>query len=52
MFGPTTPSELPNKFAMAVRTPIGVCAMITHGIFHGNSIMEAAAGIVAATRAS
>src|SRR5690348_418756 len=28
MFGPTTPSELPNKFAMAVRTPIGVCAMI------------------------
>src|SRR5439155_24716256 len=23
MFGPTTPSELPNKFAMAVRTPIG-----------------------------
>jgi len=29
MFGPTTPSELPNKFAMAVRQPIGVCAMIT-----------------------
>src|SRR6266513_1071775 len=29
MFGPTTPSELPNKFAMALRTPIGVCAMIT-----------------------
>src|SRR5437867_4958248 len=29
MFGPTTPSELPNKFAMAVRTPIGVCAVIT-----------------------
>src|SRR3954467_14843967 len=29
MFGPTTPSELPNKFAMAVRTPIGVCGMIT-----------------------
>src|SRR2546423_12402925 len=29
MFGPTPPSELPNKFAMAVRTPIGVCAMIT-----------------------
>ncbi len=28
MFGPTTPSELPNKFAMAVRTPIGVCGMI------------------------
>ncbi|HUK48292.1 MAG TPA: aldehyde dehydrogenase family protein [Terriglobales bacterium] len=29
MFGPTTPSELPNKFAMAVRHPLGVCAMIT-----------------------
>src|SRR5437773_2807605 len=29
MFGPTTPSELPNKFAMAVRTPVGVCGMIT-----------------------
>src|SRR5881394_132491 len=29
LFGPTTPSELPNKFAMAVRHPLGVCAMIT-----------------------
>ena len=29
MFGPTVPSELPNKFAMAVRQPLGVCAMIT-----------------------
>ncbi len=29
MFGPTTPSELPNKFAMAIRTPVGVCGMIT-----------------------
>ena len=28
LFGPTTPSELPNKFAMAVRMPIGVCGMI------------------------
>ena len=28
-FGSTTPSELPNKFAMTVRQPIGVCAMIT-----------------------
>lgn len=28
-FGSTTPSELPNKFAMAVRQPIGICAMIT-----------------------
>lgn len=29
MFGQTTPSEMPNKFAMTVRTPIGVCALIT-----------------------
>jgi acyl-CoA reductase-like NAD-dependent aldehyde dehydrogenase len=29
MFGTTVPSELPNKFAMAVRQPLGVCAMIT-----------------------
>src|SRR5882762_2697075 len=29
MFGPTVPSELPNKFAMAVRQPIGICGMIT-----------------------
>src|ERR1700683_4079326 len=29
MFGPTVPSEMPNKFAMAVRQPIGVCGMIT-----------------------
>jgi aldehyde dehydrogenase (NAD+) len=28
LFGPTTPSELPNKFAMAVRQPVGVCGMI------------------------
>src|SRR5258708_27372618 len=28
LFGPTTPSELPNKFAMAMRTPLGVCGMI------------------------
>jgi acyl-CoA reductase-like NAD-dependent aldehyde dehydrogenase len=28
-FGQTTPSELPNKFAMSVRQPIGVCALIT-----------------------
>ena len=28
LFGPTTPSELPNKFAMAIRTPLGVCGMI------------------------
>src|SRR5258708_4505522 len=29
LFGQTTPSELPNKFAMSVRMPIGVCGMIT-----------------------
>jgi len=28
MFGQTTPSELPNKFAMSVRMPVGVCGMI------------------------
>src|SRR5437879_11093057 len=29
LFGPTVPSEMPNKFAMAVRQPLGVCGMIT-----------------------
>jgi aldehyde dehydrogenase (NAD+) len=29
LFGQTTPSELPDKFAMSVRMPIGVCALIT-----------------------
>ncbi|MFZ0635387.1 MAG: aldehyde dehydrogenase family protein [Candidatus Acidiferrales bacterium] len=29
MFGQTTPSELPNKFAMSVRSPIGVAGFIT-----------------------
>jgi acyl-CoA reductase-like NAD-dependent aldehyde dehydrogenase len=28
-FGQTTPSELPNKFQMSVRMPLGICAMIT-----------------------
>src|SRR5271165_793156 len=28
-FGQTTPSELPNKFAMCVRSPIGVAGLIT-----------------------
>ena len=28
-FGQTTPAELPNKFAMSVRMPLGVCALIT-----------------------
>ena len=28
LFGVTVPSELPSKFAMAVRMPLGVCGMI------------------------
>ncbi len=28
LFGQTMPSELPNKFAMSVRMPVGVCGMI------------------------
>ena len=28
-FGQTTPAELPNKFMMSVRMPMGVCALIT-----------------------
>jgi acyl-CoA reductase-like NAD-dependent aldehyde dehydrogenase len=29
LFGVTAPSELPNKFAMSVRHPLGVCGLIT-----------------------
>lgn len=29
LFGMTTPSELPNKFNMTLRQPLGVCAFIT-----------------------
>ncbi|MEW5806673.1 MAG: aldehyde dehydrogenase family protein [Acidobacteriota bacterium] len=29
MFGQTVPSEMPNKFAMSIRIPVGVCALIT-----------------------
>ena len=29
LFGETTPSELPSKFAMSVRMPVGTCGMIT-----------------------
>jgi alpha-ketoglutaric semialdehyde dehydrogenase len=29
LFGFTTPSELPNKFNMSVRMPLGVCGLIT-----------------------
>ncbi|MBI3831937.1 MAG: aldehyde dehydrogenase family protein [Planctomycetes bacterium] len=29
LFGDTTHSELPNKFAMSIRTPVGVCGLIT-----------------------
>ena len=44
MFGPTTPSELPNKFAMAVRHPHRRLRH-DHAVEfpHGDSIVEAAA---------
>jgi aldehyde dehydrogenase (NAD+) len=29
LFGQTTPSELPNKFAMSVRQSVGVCGLVT-----------------------
>ncbi len=29
LFGQTVPAELPNKFAMSIRVPLGVCGMIT-----------------------
>ena len=29
LHGQTTPAELPNKFAMSVRMPVGVCGLIT-----------------------
>ncbi|HEY3302640.1 MAG TPA: aldehyde dehydrogenase family protein [Candidatus Binatia bacterium] len=29
LFGETTPAELPNKFAMSIRVPVGVCGLIT-----------------------
>jgi len=29
LFGQTTTSELPNKFCMSVRSPIGVCSLVT-----------------------
>jgi len=29
LFGETTPSELPDRFAMSVREPVGVCGLIT-----------------------
>jgi alpha-ketoglutaric semialdehyde dehydrogenase len=28
-YGQTTPSEMPNKFQMSIRQPLGVCGMIT-----------------------
>ena len=30
LFGHTVPSELPNKFNMAIRVPIGVAGIVTH----------------------
>ena len=40
MFGDTTPSELPDKWAMSIRQPIGVAALSDRGqwarrLFHG-----------------
>ena len=29
LFGQTTTSELPDKFSMSIRTPVGVCGLIT-----------------------
>jgi alpha-ketoglutaric semialdehyde dehydrogenase len=29
LYGQTTPAEMPNKFAMSVRQPVGICALIT-----------------------
>src|SRR5436309_6422487 len=29
LFGRTVPSELPNKYAMSMRMPVGICALIT-----------------------
>ncbi|GIV96127.1 MAG: aldehyde dehydrogenase [Herpetosiphonaceae bacterium] len=29
LFGQTTPSEMPNKFQMSIRQPLGVCGLIT-----------------------
>lgn len=29
LYGQTTPSELPNKYCMSMRQPVGICAMIT-----------------------
>lgn len=29
LYGQTTPAELPNKFAMSMRMPLGVCGLIT-----------------------
>src|SRR5690349_8698846 len=29
LFGVTVPSELPNKFAMSIRQPLGVCGLIS-----------------------
>ncbi len=29
LYGHTTPAEMPNKFAMSVRQPLGVCGIIT-----------------------
>ena len=41
LFGHTVPSEMPNKFNMTTRIPIGVAGLITPWNFaNGNSYME------------
>ena len=37
LYGQTTPSELPNKFNMSVKKPIGVAGIITPGTFRWRS---------------
>ena len=41
LFGFTTPSELPNKFAMCVRQPVGVCDDHAVELSDGDSVLEA-----------
>ena len=45
LFGQTTTSELPNKFCMTVRSPLGVCGL-DHAVEfpHGDSLLENHAG--------
>ena len=50
LFGQTTPSELPNKFAMSIRVPLGVVGLITPWNFpDGHSQLEAVPAPAACT---